>query len=1116
MKELKSLRRQGGWTAIIGYIVEAVVTYAIGYAINAIFYRGKHDPRIISPKFQDNQEFIRSAVEPHKLIYGQALVSGPLAFAATNGPNNQSLHVVVPLAGHECEEIGTVYFDDISSAADEFNKIEVWRLVIYAGLADQGPFEFSAVFSINGLTVMGVPTQEWSGNHSRLNTSRDVAFGIHRSITETAGYADRNYTSSFNYTNATVTITGKTAGDEIEVIEHHAAAGGFYYNVWRTSGGLGVPVFYPVINGNPNVYINDGYAQLVSKAHIFDIYKHLGSSSQLADSALVAENVGWTDNHRLRGRAYVYLKLKYYADRWPTGIPIIKAEIKGKKVYDPRSALTEWTDNAALCIRDYLLSVVGLNARESEIGSSFTAAANICDEYVLSATPVVISESEVSVTGTSVARINVSPSTGGSLGHNLRTGDSVLISGHTGSTPDINGVQTVTVVDDDTVTIPVDLFVAGTGGTIQLRQQRYRCNGVITLGERPIDVVQRLLTCCDGILVYTEGKYELFVGAYTSPVGDLDESDLRGGIRVTAKPPRQQLFNGVRGTFVDKQRSWQETDFPAYKNSTYITQDGGEEIMRDISLPFTTDSYTAQRLAKQMLERSRQGIIVQFPAKLTAFKYQVNDVVRLSIDHFGWSSKEFRILMWSLSDDLGINLTLQEESSASYAWNNGDETNVDSAPDTNLPSAFDVGQPQYVTAVEELYQGLNTAGFRSRIQVEWQASDDTNVIGYVVYWRAFADYADQAPTNNWHDGHSAIINDVEYALEDVPIGVFFIRVRAVNNLGFYSEEQDEVEVSVLGKTAPPANVTGFAVGQNGDVVVFTWNPVVDIDLQGYEIRYGPVGATWDQSIVITQAERGTEVTSAIVPPGEWVFCIKAQDTSSIYSTTETCRTIEITQARTIVETSIEDPDFLGTLTNFVYHWTGALVPDSQDLASVDSWDTFDEFVPNPYTTCYYVPKTDIDIGFVDDVRVWSDINATLGPGETTGSPMPFTEIDYHEGTEFDGYESWTIGLLRARYVRLRLGLTPADGICYISRYRINVDVAEQSESGSGVVVPSSGLLITFSNPFHNAPSIQITVAGGAALVATYTGASGTAFTVHVYNMDGTEVGGTINWTATGV
>lgn len=842
-----------------------------------------------------------------------------------------------------------------------------------------------------------------------------------------------------------------------------------------------------------------------------------GLQNQLADSSLVAENVGWTAAHRGRGRAYIYCKLQYYADRWPTGIPVLKAEVKGKKVYDPRTGLTAWSDNSALCIRDYLVNASGLNAKPSEIDeTSFIAAANICDEWVLSSTPVSIISSELSAT-IDTFTIYTGPTTGGSLGHNLRTGDSVQIAGHTGSIPSLTGVHSaVTRIDNNTVSLFVSSptgVVGGTGGTIQLRQRRYRCNGAVTLGERPIDVVQKLLTSCDGTVVYTEGTYKLYVGAYTASVGSLNESDLRGGLQVIAKQPRKSLFNGVRGTFRDRSRYWQETDFPAYKNSTYITQDGGEEILRDITLPFTTDGFQCQRLAKQMLEKSRQGILVTFPAKLTAFKYAVNDVIQLSISHLGWTNKEFRILSWSL-EDFGVNIQLQEESSGSYSWNNGDETIIDTAPDTNLPNAFDVARPTSVTAVEELYQGLNTAGFRSRIKVGWTAAADLNVVGYVVYWRAYADVYES--DNNWHDGQSQVIAGTSFNLEDVPIGTFFITLQSINNLGFFSLQTSSVQVIVLGKTAPPANISGFSVGQNGDVVVFAWSPVVDIDLKGYEIRYGPrTTMVWGGGVVVTQEERGTEVTTALVPPGDWKFCIKAQDTSGIYSVNETCRDLEITQSRTILKTLTEEPDFLGAKSNFVHHWTGVLVPDSQDLASVDSWDTFDLFVPNAYTTCLYTPLNDIDLGFVDDVRAWSDISAAMGPGETTGSPQPFTEIDYHSGAGFDGFEPWTIGLLNARYLRMRLGVTPSLGKCYVSRYRINADVASQTENASNVVIGASGTAIVFANQFHSAPSIQLT-AQGIALVPGYTGASGTGFTAHVYNTDGIEVGGTINWTATGV
>ena len=1106
MRELRTLSHQRGWDSIILFIVRVVVSYAVGYALNAIFGR-KNDPRIISPKFQDNETMVRSAVEPHKIVYGKALVSGPLTFAATNGPSNEVLHVVIPLTGHEVEEIGTIYFDDIDSSAPGYNKIEEWN-VVPGSLVTEGWF---AILKINGIHFLTS-----AGSDSRIKMGTQIVSLLHTGITTAPGYSSENYTVSVPSI-LHLKITGKTLGDtiDVEVVKSSGA-----YSVW-----VGPPtnqfqtfeyVFADSAQGHNES--NQLYLSLGVKANIFDITKHLGAPSQVADSSLVAENLGWTTDHRLRGRAYIYCKLKYYADRWPTGIPILKAEVKGRKVYDPRSDLTVWSDNPALCIRDYLISSFGLDADNAEIDdTSFIAAANICDEWVLSATPVQILESAIN-TSIDTFIIHTGPTTGGSLGHNLRTGDSVEIVGHSGSIPSLNGVhESITRIDDTTLSIFVSTptgIIGGTGGTIQLRQRRYRCDGVITLGERPIDVVQRMLTCCDATLVYTEGTYKLYVGAYTSSVGNLNESHLRGPIQVIAKQPRKSLFNGVRGTFRDKSRYWQETDFPAYRNSTYATQDGGEEILRDITLPFTTDTYQAQRLAKLMLEKSRQGVLVSFPAKLSAFKYAVNDVVQVSISHLGWTNKEFRILSWSLAD-FGVNIQMQEESSGSYAWNNGDETSVDTAPDTNLPSAFEVSQPTGVTAIEQLYQGLNTAGFRSRIKVSWTAAADTNVIGYVVYWRVYADTVEAE--NNWHDGQSQLIPGTSFNLEDVPLGTFFITLKAFNNLGFYSLETAAIKVVVLGKTAPPADVTGFSVGQNGDVVVFTWSTVADIDLKGYEVRYGPRATmTWDSGVVVTQAERGTEVTTALIPPGDWKFCIKAQDTSGIYSVNETCRDLEITQSRTIIQTLVEDPDFLGTKSNFVHHWTGALVPDSQDLASVDSWDTFDQFVPNAYTTCLYTPKNDIDIGFVDDVRAWADISAAMGPGEVTGSPQPFTEIDYHSGAGFDGYEPWTIGLLNARYLRMRLGVTSALGKCYVSRYRVNADVAEQTESASGVVIAASGTVIVFANQFHSAPSIQITVQGSVALTPTYTNASGVGFTAHVYNNSGVEVGGTINWTATGV
>jgi len=112
------------------------------------------------------------------------------------------------------------------------------------------------------------------------------------------------------------------------------------------------------------------------------INTHLGTDDQTADTDLVNADVGWTANHRLRGIAYAYFKFKYDADVFPNGIPDISAVIKGKKVYDPRTSTTAWSDNPALCLRDYITSSYGLKEETDNIDDTLVStAANVCDYY---------------------------------------------------------------------------------------------------------------------------------------------------------------------------------------------------------------------------------------------------------------------------------------------------------------------------------------------------------------------------------------------------------------------------------------------------------------------------------------------------------------------------------------------------------------------------------------------------------------------------------------------------------------------------------------------------------------------------------------------------------------
>src|SRR5690606_26025734 len=83
------------------------------------------------------------------------------------------------------------------------------------------------------------------------------------------------------------------------------------------------------------------------------------------------------------GLTYIHAEMRYDDKAYASGTPNISAIVKGRKVYDPRLDDYEWSDNAALCVLDYLLSDFGLGASAEEIDmNSFIAAANVCDETV--------------------------------------------------------------------------------------------------------------------------------------------------------------------------------------------------------------------------------------------------------------------------------------------------------------------------------------------------------------------------------------------------------------------------------------------------------------------------------------------------------------------------------------------------------------------------------------------------------------------------------------------------------------------------------------------------------------------------------------------------------------
>lgn len=92
----------------------------------------------------------------------------------------------------------------------------------------------------------------------------------------------------------------------------------------------------------------------------------------------------WKDDMIGKGIAWLRISFKFNAEKFPSGLPNIKLLKRGRRVYDPRSGYTVFSDNAALVILDYFRTY--LKRSDEHINwEQFKEAANICDEYVSNA-----------------------------------------------------------------------------------------------------------------------------------------------------------------------------------------------------------------------------------------------------------------------------------------------------------------------------------------------------------------------------------------------------------------------------------------------------------------------------------------------------------------------------------------------------------------------------------------------------------------------------------------------------------------------------------------------------------------------------------------------------------
>ena len=346
-----------GFTGTAALVAGAISAYG-GYALLALNIYGGIDARRRAKAAQreatrrynasvtDRSVSLLQGTPAWRIVYGECITGGNVVTIFTSDKTTVSndgvaatkpdglKHMVILMASHEVEALGDLYIDGVS-----------------------------------------LGTLDGSG----YSTSSDWTTGAAEKLVTVTFSSSTTLTAA-----ATSIVSATTLGNQANT-----------WDIDRTVAISGGGLTLTVTDGLGSDPVTVVYKTTVNPA-VIRVQKHLGSDSQTVDTYLNGvKPTEWDSSHRLRGCAYLVVTLDLEDPRFQGGPPNLTCRVKGKKLYDPRLDSTnggsgshryatpstwEWSDNPALCTRDWIVGEYGMASDNADILDAFTiAAANACD-----------------------------------------------------------------------------------------------------------------------------------------------------------------------------------------------------------------------------------------------------------------------------------------------------------------------------------------------------------------------------------------------------------------------------------------------------------------------------------------------------------------------------------------------------------------------------------------------------------------------------------------------------------------------------------------------------------------------------------------------------------------
>lgn len=228
----------------------------------------------------------------------------------------------------------------------------------------------------------------------------------------------------------------------------------------------------------------------------------------------------------------------------------------------------------------------------------------------------------------------------------------------------------------------------------------WKVSGRILSTDRKWEALKAIAQAGGGYPIPTGAKLACLINTARVSLETINEEDLKGPVSAPQMAMRRDRLNGAIARFRSPDHAYEIVSSDPVRNSTWLTEDGGNPRTREIDLPLVANKAQAAQLVAYEVANSRERAPISLELDLYWSQYKMGDCLTLNLPSALLVNQKAVIISRTVNPASNtVTFEFRTEDDAKHSWALGQTgtappaTDVGSAPGTGDTSGIPPAQP---------------------------------------------------------------------------------------------------------------------------------------------------------------------------------------------------------------------------------------------------------------------------------------------------------------------------------------------------------------------------------------------------------------------------------------